>query len=61
VVLVTVIDGVDSTSSTEMTMKITMAAVMPAQMLMGASMRIPALANNADTSQIQKFGQSFSA
>jgi hypothetical protein len=56
-----VIDGVDSTSSTVMTAKITIAAVIPAQMLMGASMRIPALENNADTSQIQKFGQSFSA
>jgi len=60
VVLVTVIDGVDRTSSTEMMTKSTIAAVIPAQMLMGASMRIPALENPAATSQIQKFGQSFS-
>jgi hypothetical protein len=41
-------------------MNSTIAAVIPAQMLMGANIRIPALENPADTSQIQKFGQSFS-
>jgi len=55
------IEGVDSSSSTAMITKSTIAAVMPTQMLMGASMRIPALENNTDTSQIQKFGHSFSA
>ena len=62
VAFVTMIDGVDNKQQHDDDDEYsTIAAVMPTQMLMGASMRIPALESSADTSQIQKFGQSFSA
>ena len=52
--------GVERTSSTERMTKSTTAAVIPAAMLIGANTRMPAPDSPAATSQIQKFGQSFS-
>ncbi len=57
---VTVMAGVERTSSTAMITNRTTAAVSPAARLMGANTRMPAPDSPADTSQIQTFGQSFS-